>query len=286
VAKSKNKNQTQIVGRAQEIQILRAAIKLGRNILIEGPVGVGKTFLVREILNDLQLEHERVDGDTRYTESKLTGWFDPPIVLKKGYVASCFMDGPLVSAMRKGKVLFINELNRMPESVQNILLPAMDERHITIPKLGRIDAKPGFLVIATQNPREFTATHSLSEALLDRFEMVLLSYQSKDEECEILRGQLPGKVSEETLERVVDLVRATRNHPAIKRGASVRAALAVMTLISGGVSLDEACLLALPSRIEMVTSDEDPRQIIRELLSTDIFPEMKEKKSPQKSSQR
>lgn len=288
MVKSKNKNQTQsqIVGRTQEMQILRAAIQLGRNLLIEGPVGVGKTFLVREILKDLRLAHERVDGDTRYTESKLTGWFDPPVVLKKGYVASCFMEGPLVSAMKQGKVLFINELNRMPESVQNILLPAMDERHITIPKLGRIDAKPGFMVIATQNPREFTATHAISEALLDRFEMVPLSYQSQDEECEILRNQLPGKVDEETLERVVDLVRATRNHPAIKRGASVRAALAVMTLISGGVSLEEAVLIALPSRIEMVTSDEDPRQIIRELLSSDIFPEMKEKKSPQKTSQR
>lgn len=286
MAKSKHKNKTPIIGRTQEIQILRTAIQLGRNILIEGPVGVGKTFLVREILNDLRLEHERVDGDTRYTESKLTGWFDPPVVLKKGYVASCFMEGPLVSAMRTGKVLFINELNRMPESVQNILLPAMDERHITIPKLGRVDAKPGFLVIATQNPREFTATHALSEALLDRFEMVPLSYQSKDEECEILRSQLPGKVDEEILERVVDLIRATRNHPAIKRGASIRAALAVMTLISGGVSLEEACLIAIPSRIEMVTSDEDPRQVIRELLSSDIFPEMKEKKSPQKPFQR
>ncbi|NBU72831.1 MAG: MoxR family ATPase, partial [Bacteroidetes bacterium] len=166
-----------IVGRQKEFESLQKAIALNRNVLIEGPVGVGKTFLVREVLMALKRDFERVDGDTRYTESKLTGWFDPPLVLKKGYVSDCFIDGPLVSAMRKGRILFINELNRMPEAVQNILLPAMDERHISIPKLGRVDAKPGFLVIATQNPREFTATHAVSEALLDRFEMLQLPYQ-------------------------------------------------------------------------------------------------------------
>jgi MoxR-like ATPase len=280
MAKPKNK----IVGRQKELKALKRALSLNRNVLIEGPVGVGKTFLVREVLEELDRDFERIDGDTRYTESKLTGWFDPPLVLKKGYAASCFIDGPLVSAMKKGKILFINELNRMPEAVQNILLPAMDERHITIPKLGRIDAKPGFLVVATQNPREFTATHAVSEALLDRFEMLPLHYQSREEELQIASHQTQGKVSTELLERAVDIVRATRNHPSIKRGASIRAALAIITLVNGGMDLEEACLMALPSRIEMISSDEDALQIIRELVSTDTFSEFKEKKSPQKSS--
>jgi hypothetical protein len=50
------------------------------------------------------------------------------------------------------------------------------------------------------------------------------------------------------------------------------------------MDLEEACLMALPSRIEMISSDEDALQIIRELVSTDTFSEFKEKKSPQKSS--
>lgn len=280
MAKQKNK----IVGRKKELEVLKKALGLQRNVLIEGPVGVGKTFLVREVLQELKRDYERVDGDTRYTESKLTGWFDPPVVLKKGYVASCFIEGPLVTAMKKGKVLFINELNRMPEAVQNILLPAMDERHITIPKLGRIDAKPGFLVVATQNPREFTATHAVSEALLDRFEMLPLHYQTRGEELEIISSQIQGKLPVSQLERVVDIVRATRNHPSIKRGASIRAALAIIALMTGGMELEEACFMALPSRIEMISSDEDVIQTIRELVATDTFSEFKEKKSPQKSS--
>lgn len=158
-------NKSKIIGREKEILELKKVIGLNRNILIEGPVGVGKTFLVQQILNDLKKKFERVDGDTRYTEQKLTGWFDPPIVLKKGYSKESFIEGPLVNAMKNGRILFINELNRMPEAVQNILLPAMDERRIAMPKLGELEAKLGFCVIATQNPREFTATHALSEAL-------------------------------------------------------------------------------------------------------------------------
>lgn len=280
MAKTKNK----IIGRQKELEILKKAVGLNRNVLIEGPVGVGKTFLIREVLKELKRDFERVDGDTRYTESKLTGWFDPPLVLKKGYVASCFIDGPLVSAMKKGKILFINELNRMPEAVQNILLPAMDEGHVTIPKLGRVDAKPGFLVVATQNPREFTATQAVSEALLDRFEMLSLHYQTREEEVEIAATQIEGKIAAGLLERVVDIVRATRNHPTIKRGASIRAVLAIITLVKGGMDLEEACLMALPSRIEMISSDESALEVIKELVSTDTFSELKEKKSPQRSS--
>lgn len=267
-----------IVGRERELDQIRKAIALNRNLLIEGPVGVGKTFLVMEVLDLLGRKAERIDGDSRYTEQKLTGWFDPPLVLKKGYTAATFVAGPLVTAMEEGKILFINELNRMPEAVQNILLPAMDERRITMPKLGVTTAKPGFAVIATQNPREFTATHALSEALLDRFEMIQLHYQSRLEELAIVEAELRGGVGEEARERAVDLVRATRSHSAIKRGASIRAAIAIGQLVLGGLDFETACLMALPSRIEMVSSEDDPRDIIRQLLSLSELPTFDEKK--------
>lgn len=275
-ARSKQKH-GKVVGRQEEIAQLELAIQLGRNLLIEGPVGVGKTFLVLEVLRDKKRSFVRVDGDSRYTEQKLTGWFDPPLVLKKGYVASCFIDGPLVDAMRGGKILFVNELNRMPEAVQNILLPAMDERQIILPKIGEIKAKEGFAVIATQNPREFTATHALSEALMDRFEMIRLEYQNREEELEILVQQI-AKVDEANCERALDLVRATRQHASIKRGGSVRAALAICRLVEGGADFTTAALMALPSRLEMISSEEDPREIIMQLLSSPHFPHLDEKK--------
>lgn len=275
--KGNNGKAAKIVGRKVEIAQIDKVLALGRNLLIEGPVGVGKTFLVQEVLRHLKRDHVRVDGDSRYTEQKLTGWFDPPLVLKKGYVATCFIDGPLVEAMRAGKILFINELNRMPEAVQNILLPAMDEKRIILPKLGSIFAKSGFGVVATQNPREFTATHALSEALLDRFEIVQLEYQSREEEKQILKGEA-GTLKSDVLDRALDLVRATRQHSAIKRGGSVRAAMAIVRLAAGGVYFEEAALMALPTRIEMVSSEEDPREVIRQLLSNPVFPELRAEK--------
>ena len=176
---------------------------------IEGPVGVGKTFLVKQCLVAEKREYQRVDGDTRYTEQKLTGWFDPPLVLKKGYSPATFIDGPLVSAMPSWRSPFHQrELNRMPEAVQNILLPAMDEHRIVLPRLGEVHAKAGFSIIATTEPLEFTATHALSEAFsLDRFEMIRLDYQTREEELLILK-QEAGAVRKEILERALDLVRA------------------------------------------------------------------------------
>jgi RND family efflux transporter MFP subunit len=75
---------------------------------------------------------------------------------------------PLVRAMESGGVLFVNELNRMPEGVQNVMLPAMDEGRIEVPMLGTVQARDGFVVVATQNPAEFVATSHLAEALLAR----------------------------------------------------------------------------------------------------------------------
>ena len=59
--------------------------------------------------------------------------------------------------MKNGSILFLNELNRMPEGTQNVLLAAMDEGVIFIPKLGKVEANEGFLIISAMNPQEFVA---------------------------------------------------------------------------------------------------------------------------------
>lgn len=265
-----------IVGRERELENALAVIESGKHLMIEGPVGVGKTILAVAVARHLKRPVYRIDGDERYTEQKLSGWFDPPIVLEKGYVQEAFIPGPLTSAMREGGVLFMNEMNRMPEGVQNILLPAMDEGVIEIPKIGTVRAKPGFVVIGTQNPREFVATTALSEALSDRFELLLLDYQPDSEETEIVTRQLPG-MAHETVARAIWIARRTRDHPSIRRGASVRAAISIAQL-SGTFSKDllegirKAAHMALPTRIEMReeskrTADEVIEEIVNECFS-------------------
>jgi len=280
-----------LVGRDHEIQQIRACIQAGRNILLEGPVGVGKTHLALSVTAELGTPVFRIDGDSRYSEQKLSGWFDPPTVIKKGFTAETFMPGPLVEAMRKGGVLFINELNRLPEGVQNVLLPAIDERMIVIPRLGEVRAAEGFLVVATQNPKEFVATSHLSEAILDRFELVVLDYQDEEQETEIVTERLKtgtalkatNKKSAQDLPKevkylplaAVRLIRMTRNHPRIRRGASVRAALSIAeiadVMIRGRNSFQDAfisaALLALPTRIEIEREADSEKSIRVEMES-------------------
>lgn len=241
-----------IVGREAETEALHACLALGRHVLLEGPVGVGKTALARAVCASLDRPFVRVDGDGRYTEARLVGQFDPPAVLAAGYRPEHFLPGPLVRAMREGAVLFVNELNRMPEGVQNVLLPAMDEGAIQVPLLGEVRAAPGFTVVATQNPAEFVATGALSEALLDRFELVRLDYQSAEEEEAIVRREARGAPSAALVAEAVALTRATRHDPRFRRGASVRAAVAVADLATRlDGDLVRAAALALPTRVEL-----------------------------------
>jgi MoxR-like ATPase len=248
-----------IVGRALETEALHACLAAGRHVLLEGPVGVGKTSLARSVCGNLGRPLLRVDGDGRYSENKLVGYFDPPAVLAQGYRPEHFVAGPLVVAMRTGGVLFVNELNRMPEGVQNVLLPALDEGLLVVPNLGEVRAAPGFALVATQNPAEFVATGALSEALLDRFELVRLDYQSEAEECAIVEQDCTGAPPAPLIAAAVALTRATRTDPRFRRGASVRAAIAIADIaarLNGDVL--RAARLALPTRVELMDATATP----------------------------
>ena len=218
-----------IIGRERELATALAVLGAGRHLLLEGPVGVGKTTVALAVCSHLGRDTVRVDGDDRYSESKLTGWFDPPRVLKQGYREESFFPGPLVEAMREGRVLFINELNRMPESVQNVLLPALDERLLQVPHIGEVRAASGFQVVATQNPVEYVGTGHLSEALRDRFEHLALLYQPAGEEIDIVSAE-SGSADEALVLTAVRLTRATRLHPRFRKGASVRGAIATVAI--------------------------------------------------------
>jgi len=247
-----------IVGREEELNKALAAVSSNKHILFEGTVGVGKTIIAMALANHFNRKFHRVDGDERYTEHKLTGWFDPALVIAKGYSRETFIPGPLTQAMMEGSFLFINELNRMPEGTQNVLLPAMDERQIIIPKIGTIKAKPGFLIIATQNPEEFVGTSRLSEALEDRFVWIRLDYQSEIEEQKIVKKET-GCKNEEIIVIAVKIARKTREDPDIRHGASVRGAMDITELIqriSGSLTLDvdvwtRAAIMALATKIDL-----------------------------------
>jgi MoxR-like ATPase len=258
-----------IVGRSAELHLALAVLSAGRNLLLEGPVGVGKTTVALAVCDHLERATIRIDGDERYTENKLTGWFDPPIVLKEGYGEKSFFPGPLTLAMKQGAILFINELNRMPESVQNVLLPALDEHLLILPRIGEIRAADGFQVVATQNPVEYIATGHLSEALKDRFEHVPLHYQSEEEEREIVRRET-GSADTDLVNDAVAIARLTRTSPRFRKGASVRAATSIVAIaerLSEPDRLRAAARTALATRVELRDEeDADLDSAIDEIL--------------------
>ena len=265
-----------VVGRERELETALAALAGGRHLLLEGPVGAGKTTVARAVCGHLGRETVRVDGDDRCTESRLAGWFDPPLVLRLGYRDEAFVAGPLVRALRCGHVLFLNELNRLPEAAQNLLLPALDEGVLQVPHLGEVRAAEGFQVVATQNPAEYVATGHLSVAVRDRFEHLALGYQTGAEE-EAIVVAATGCRDAGLVRTAVRLVRATRLHPRVRRGASVRGAIAIVELTramdeggpaaaAAGGGLRRAAAAALATRVEMRDGDGGLDVVLDELV--------------------
>ena len=264
-------------GREAEKEMIATLLKVGKHVLLEGSVGVGKTTLALTVAESLGKKVIRVDGDGRFTEQKLVGAFDPKMALEKGFAQESFLPGPLYQAMNDGEILLLNELNRMPEMVQNVLLPAMDEGIIQLPYLGELKAKKGFAIIATQNPREFVATSSLSEALLDRLEWIAIQPLTEEQELEVVLNHISGKISDEQrawAEKAVSLVRLTRHHPKIKRGASIRAAISIaQNLDKGDEKFKLIAKTALANRIELLTgkySNQPYSDLLDEVLK-DLF---------------
>ncbi len=273
-----------IIGRTSELKKILIAHYSRKNILLEGEIGTSKTTLARAFSAYMDKNFIRVDGSEDVLSHVLTGYFDPPLVIDKGYIEDAFIFGPLSTSMKSGEVLFINELNRLPESTQNVLLSALDEGFLDIPKLSQIHSKNGFLVITTINPRAHVGTTSLGEALKDRFVWLSLAYQSEEEETEIIIQKLDDflKSTKETRDFDMDIVdkigiisakitRITRSHPNLRRGASIRAGIDLATLMLTNhlnspqqIELDmfwyDAAEMAMSTKIELEESSETTLQ--------------------------
>ena len=89
-------------------------------------------------------------------------------MLADGYAPDVFVDGPLVSALRDGSLLYVEEINRIPEETLNVLITVMSEAELHVPRLGRVVAAPGFRLVAAMNPFDAVGTARISSAVYDR----------------------------------------------------------------------------------------------------------------------
>jgi MoxR-like ATPase len=224
-----------------EIRLCLITLLCEGHLLIEDVPGVGKTMLAKALARSLDCTFRRIQFTPDLLPSDVTGV--RAFNQKLGEFE--FLPGPVFA-----QILLVDEINRATPKTQSALLEAMEERQVTID--GETHSLPQpFMVMATQNPVEYSGTFPLPEAQLDRFFMkVRLGYLSASEEAGLLGRQKvespfeelqpvvsPGElraaqhvvrdvyVKPELKEYIARLVERTRTHPEVALGASTRGTL-------------------------------------------------------------
>jgi len=262
-------------------EAILAVLVAGRHLLLESPPGTGKTTVAKIIAKLLpskqfvkgcrfncdpenpdcfgckgskKLEPITLTGDKRFVRVQgspelmpedLVGEIDLVAAMKYGVNdPNAFTPGKIQKANRK--ILFIDELNRVPERTQSTLLQVLEEGATTIAGFD-IEVNVDTLVIATANPEESAGAVRLSETLKDRLEIVKVGYPTKEQEMEIIRQY--GKTiegvstSKEIIEKIVDVSRNARSYEGLENQLSIRATLSIfensqaLTKLRGGTDI-------------------------------------------------
>jgi MoxR-like ATPase len=179
-----------IVGQAEVIEQIFAAIFTRGHCLLVGVPGLAKTLMVSTLAQILDIRFKRIQFTPDLMPSDITG----TNVLEeeeRGRRDFRFVEGPIFT-----NVLLADEINRTPPKTQAALLQAMQEREVTVGQNTYPLPEP-FFTIATQNPIEQEGTYPLPEAQLDRFMFnIKVDYPSPGEEEQILATTTRGEKTE------------------------------------------------------------------------------------------
>lgn len=233
-----------VEGKPGVIRLALVALLSEGHVLVEDVPGVGKTLLAKALASSLAASVGRVQFTPDLLPTDITG----VTVYNQEHGDFEFRPGAVFA-----NIVLADEINRAGPKTQAALLEAMEERTVTVDGTTYELGVP-FMVVATQNPIELDGTYPLPEAQRDRFVMRLsLGYPSTEAELEVLNVHGQGEqtegveavldtrdiatmiegvkevyVAEPAKRYIVELTRATREHPAISLGASPRASLALL----------------------------------------------------------
>ncbi|MGO9802293.1 MAG: AAA family ATPase [Steroidobacteraceae bacterium] len=237
-----------VIGAEAAARSLAIALIARGHVLVQGVPGLGKTLLAKSLARTLGGDFKRIQGTPDLMPSDIIGVH----VFDESRRTFVFRPGPLFA-----DVVLVDEINRAGPKTQSALLEAMEERQVSVEReLLKLPAD--FLVLATQNPREFEGTYPLPESQLDRFMLrIEVGYPARAAEAQILaryggtlaaarspldevqplppallaraRTEAEGIHCDPALSAyVLDLAQASRAHARLSLGLSTRGALALV----------------------------------------------------------
>jgi len=287
-----------VLGKERQLRLALACLLARGHLLIEDVPGVGKTTLALALARVFGLDFHRVQFTSDLLPADILGVsiFDAPTATFR------FHPGPVFS-----EVVLADEINRASPKTQSALLEAMEERQVTSDGATRALPDP-FFVVATQNPGEQIGPYPLPESQLDRFLMKLsLGYPSRDAERALLieperrdlLADLPPvigtvqlrefqrqvrsvRTSPALVEYLMALIRATREHRALRHGLSPRAGLALKHAAQAWALLEgrtgvipedvQAVFVAVAAHRLTVAERSDARAIADDILAAVAIP--------------